>query len=909
MVFNGSYKLGGGADPQIEYSGRFSGAAYLEKTFAGPDATLTAWTFDGWLKRSEFGSEQWIACAGTATTDLEYIRFTSGDKLEYKLTVASTTISNYITTQVFRDTGWYHLHIHRSGTTLVIAVNGTTISTFDTTDAPDTTNSLFGSAVQHRIGADYAGSPANHLGAILSEWNFISGTGTAQTDFGQFDILTPTFWKHKAYTGSHGTNGVHLPFSDAAVLGRDFSGVENKTSSPTSWSWTNTGTITGSYGTDPYGEATSEFEDTDGVSLAYVGNTLTGLAAGEYHTVNIVLKYIDAKTQYFDAFGSITNSQINIYPHPETGTLSLNGANDPEYYGVNDLGGGYYHYWFAFELNAGASGVNVRFGPANNASAESTTTVNSDLGSVEVGAMWLTAGSSPIAFPGYSIGDADNTLSASGMSTADQLTDTPTNDICVLNPLDKHADVTISDGGLEATASTGWRHGRGTLFATAGKLYYEAISVSGAYAEFGWMSDVAGNDHAEEESDNDTTFYRGISAAGRGVYIGSGAADTGPTLFTAGQTVMMAIDIGTMEFWVGINGTWYNSGDPAAGTGATGTMTVDGENRVAPWYGMWTSGVSTFNFGQQPFSYLPTGFTGWTAAAILGAEGEPALRDPSTEFVSAIDTEADIAATLAAARSGWSSYVDVFKNRASESWYWRFSADSSNCFNSDSVDAKEAFPTLAGAANWIGMSLKLDGTANIKGGSASHTNGADTTVTHNAGNARCLIILFPALGGTRPVYHPDLDAGKLLYLDANTAQTTDSFIKNVTANAFDIDTGETTDTYWYLVIPETEGFFDLGTYVSNGSADGPYYDAGISPLWPIIKRISLTEAWESYPSILTENPHGGVLKLDLPDAEAADVRIDHLSKGIKIRSINAAVNSGTYATATFGTSPYYSNGR
>ena len=129
--------------------------------------------------------------------------------------------------------------------------------------------------------------------------------------------------------------------------------------------------------------------------------------------------------------------------------------------------------------------------------------------------------------------------------------DTPTDNYCVLSPIDKSSAITTSDGNLVVSnASTNsWNHGRGTLFASSGKWYYEWIPTAGSYAEAGWMLNVSGNDYVEEESDVATTFYRGVGA-GNGFYIGSGSADTGPANFSLNDVVMMAIDVDTMKMWV-----------------------------------------------------------------------------------------------------------------------------------------------------------------------------------------------------------------------------------------------------------------------------------------------------------------------------------------------------------------------
>jgi len=69
------------------------------------------------------------------------------------------------------------------------------------------------------------------LAAYLADVFFIDGQALTPTSFGAFDATTGV-WNPIAYTGSYGTNGFHLPFSDnsaatAAALGKDTSGNGN----------------------------------------------------------------------------------------------------------------------------------------------------------------------------------------------------------------------------------------------------------------------------------------------------------------------------------------------------------------------------------------------------------------------------------------------------------------------------------------------------------------------------------------------------------------------------------------------------------------------------------------------------------------------------------------------------------
>jgi len=72
------------------------------------------------------------------------------------------------------------------------------------------------------------------LGGYLAEVNFIDGQALTPSSFGETDAITGR-WKAKAYSGTYGTNGFYLKFSDNSSLtttsnvgiGKDFSGNAN----------------------------------------------------------------------------------------------------------------------------------------------------------------------------------------------------------------------------------------------------------------------------------------------------------------------------------------------------------------------------------------------------------------------------------------------------------------------------------------------------------------------------------------------------------------------------------------------------------------------------------------------------------------------------------------------------------
>jgi len=81
-------------------------------------------------------------------------------------------------------------------------------------------------------------------------------------------------------------------------------------------------------------------------------------------------------------------------------------------------------------------------------------------------------------------------------------------------------------------------------------------------------------------------------------------ANTAVSAPSEGGVVMFAADSSTGEVWLGLNGTWYNSGNPAAGTGEVATMT----GTLYPFL-HWTSGVGAMQIFTELQYTPPTGVT------------------------------------------------------------------------------------------------------------------------------------------------------------------------------------------------------------------------------------------------------------------------------------------------------------
>jgi hypothetical protein len=231
VVFTANGQAGYNLTKSLRF--RSSASAYLNRTPASAGNRKT-WTWSGWVKRGTLGVSQYFFSGGTGGGDTTQtgINFLADNKLNW---LGGSGTQYRTTTQVFRDpSAWYHI-VLAFDTTLATAndrikiyVNGTQITAFDNLTNP-TQNVDYGvnQAEAHNIGR-WTGA-SGYFDGYLAEVNFIDGQALTPSSFGETSTTTGV-WIPKKYTGSYGTNGFYLPFTDTtstSTLGTDFSGNSN----------------------------------------------------------------------------------------------------------------------------------------------------------------------------------------------------------------------------------------------------------------------------------------------------------------------------------------------------------------------------------------------------------------------------------------------------------------------------------------------------------------------------------------------------------------------------------------------------------------------------------------------------------------------------------------------------------
>ena len=171
-----------------------------------------------------------------------------------------------------------------------------------------------------------------------------------------------------------------------------------------------------------------------------------------------------------------------------------------------------------------------------------------------------------------------------------------------LNPLVKYSTGTFSNGNLTYASGSddGYTSTIGLNFKSYCEVRVDAINVNGGTIGFRGATD--------EDEYFDVVSFQENYQSGK-VYHYKGSTNTAVSIANIGGTVsvgniiMMAYDPATYKWWVGVNGTWRNSGDPANGTGfvfqGSATMFENmGSIHWGAWNGTYTHTI-TFNFGQD----------------------------------------------------------------------------------------------------------------------------------------------------------------------------------------------------------------------------------------------------------------------------------------------------------------------
>jgi len=564
---------------------------------------------------------------------------------------------------------------------------------------------------------------------------------------------------------------------------------------------------------------------------------------------------------------------------------------------------------------------------------------------------------------GNDVSGNGNDFTVNGLTSSDQMIDTPTNNFNVLNPISNGAGA-ISDGNLHQVGiGTATHRTNSTMSVSSGKWYFEAaLTTASTFTTIGFGQD------------NLTAIYPGydsLSYAQTLEYATSINNNVQPSYGTAlssGDIFMCALDLDAGEIYFGKNGTWFNSSNPSTNTSPAYSSLPAGDYQViARPYNV--GAVVDYNFGQNgsfngtktaqgnsdangigDFYYsVPTDYLALCTAN---------LPEPTIGANSTIKPEDCFATVLytgngTAIGSGGKAVTGV-----------GFQPDMVWIKNRDAADSWMCFDSVRGATKYLSLdddgnevtdtetltSFDADGFT-LGNNVAVNTSGEDyvaycfkitagffdivsytgTGITHTEAHSLGVVpnLLIPKNLSTTsrswniycsslPVADPETD---FLKIDTNAAVADSNTLWNDTAptsSVFTVGTNnscnQSGDSFICYLFADVEGFCKTGYYKGNGNVDGPFEYLGFSPQLHVYKRTDVAKSWVNILEVINPINDGSqeYLMFDNINPQAQFVLLDQLSNGIKYRTIATATNAsgGDYITLSIGgNSIKYSNAR
>ncbi len=548
-----------------------------------------------------------------------------------------------------------------------------------------------------------------------------------------------------------------------------------------------------------------------------------------------------------------------------------------------------------------------------------------------------------------------NNFSVTAGINNDSFTDTPTNygtdtgaggevrgNYCTWNPLFNFGNQTLTNGNLDiATGTSGGSIG--TMQVSTGKWYWE-INYTTAMTS---GSRVAGL--VKSTSTPTSLITSSIYWQSNGTYsLNNGAGVTYGTSAAVNDVIGVALDVDARTV------TFYKNGS-AMGSAISISSVYSVGDYVTPSIiqSAGTSQSCTANFGQRPFSYAaPSGFKALCSANLP----TPAIVKPSTNFDIALYT--GTGSSLSVSSLGFQPDFTWIKSRSAATDHALYDAvrgvQKDLVSNSTAAETTQAqgvtafgssgftIGTLAklntnaatyAAWNWKGANGTVTNTAGSVTSTVSAntaagisvvsfntvTSGSSSTIGHGLGVAPKMIILkYRNQINNWVTHHASLGTGYILQLNTTAAQITNTTnINAVSSTTFTLGSSWVDNPTQPIIgycFAEVEGFSKFGSYVGNGSTDGPFIYCGFRPRWILIKKSSAIGEW----TILdTSRSDYNIAKLYLnahtSGAEISSFSVlDILSNGFKLRITDTTWNlsGATFVFAAFAEAPFnYSRAR
>lgn len=509
----------------------------------------------------------------------------------------------------------------------------------------------------------------------------------------------------------------------------------------------------------------------------------------------------------------------------------------------------------------------------------------------------------------------------------DSVLDTPTNNWATINQ--GTTVVSLKEGNLFFdNPNTGDYAAYATHMLKAGKKYYiEGVylqpSGSGSQCYWGITLPTFNNGIPTKPNSAGAYSFDWRGAGGTPQIHNNGSSSTTGSKPADGSVIGMVIDLSAGKMYVHDDNSYYESGNPGAGSGAiiTGiSTTTDFYFVVHVDAGGPNVSETKLNFGQQGFQYQPSGFEDLLNSSNIA---EPTIKDASKFFntvtytgnatsrniVSGFDTGFVWIKRLSGTESHVLANSTVGANNFMMSNSSAIQNTASNCvtaFNSDGVTVGTQGIVNDNNESLASWHWKESATAGFDVVTYTGNGNATHNISHSLGVAPDLFIVKSRTNAQDwYVMHPASGANKYLVFSGNGQQGTNtvlwgntppiSTVFTVGENGAGWATNENGQSYVAYLWASIEGFSKIGSYNGNGSTDGPYVYVGFKPAFILIRRISGGNAswtvWDNKRSAANVAKTVVWANSDSGEDTNTDYSIDILSNGFKIRTAYADQNN------------------
>lgn len=461
----------------------------------------------------------------------------------------------------------------------------------------------------------------------------------------------------------------------------------------------------------------------------------------------------------------------------------------------------------------------------------------------------------------------------------------------------------------EHSGNTTFRHGLRTALIpasnTTGKAYGNIPMKSGKWYFEVFYDQAGGNGDylyvGLGDMGNGDSFVRAVRGQDGEKLPGNAATEV---RFTTGDYINVAVDLDNGRWFIGRNGTYWYSGDPVTGAGyvhndlLTGVSTYGG---LVPRFSNATGSASqvfTINFGQKPFNNtVPSGYKLLSTNAVASTSIKPEKHfdvltytgdGSSNNKVTGLGFKPDFVWI-----KGRSAATDhVLQDSVRGNFILYSNQDSVEgptgggwvkSFNPDGFTTDVNGPINTNGATYAAWCWKAGGpaVANNDGDVTSQvsvneeagfsivsftapSSGSGFSIGHGLSKAPEVILMKNRdYANNWDVYHhkngSDPEQYRLI-LNSNTARQDQPYLDDTAPTSTVFRTRGNGNWYnggnkiiaycWYAV----PGYSAFGSYIGDGSSDGPFLNLGFTPRWILLKCATNAERWVLMD---TKRPSGG----------------------------------------------------